>query len=862
MYSISRWFMVVAVFILVGVLASGAAYGANASGYCYLEGETNHAGTKVDFIAYPLGEVFCYTTTTNSSGYYSKSLMAAGHYDVICSHPGFVPDGLAYVEIVGSTTIPTLTLHPVFCGGLDWQEYPYVPSGTSIWFPEDEGKHDPLLTYPIEWWYVNFHLTGRTTGREYGAMVAIFKDGPMRLFSISDLYQQQTYTHADLPGVLVASTSELDLHYTDQIGDPDIWRNMNYVAADLNCNGNLMPFTYRLAVDATAREDGNPMKLDIIMASTKAPMIVGGDGIIHVGSDSSYYYSHTKVKVLDESEITVHGLTEKISGYAWIDHQWGDFLSVDTKTWEWFSIKLDDLREIMVADVWVNGERLGSDSSRFNFFNADCSLELSDDYTITPLQDWTDPVSGLPFITQWRIEEESKDIDLIVTADYNNQMMQVEILEVFPFGCFWEGVCSVTGTIEGVPVSGKAYAELTHSRVVPPCRTWLVKPDGTGDFPTVQDAINAANNCDTILLSYGTYRGVGNWDIDFLGKSIVVKSTSGNPYGCIINCYDAATPHRGFIFHSDESSTSRLERITILKGLSYDGIGGGIFCSFSSPVIKNCRIIDCYVDNYGGGIYCESCSPTFEDCTISGNDASSDGGGIFCYLSSPTISHCIFSGNNAFGSGGGLASLASNCSISNCTFSGNKASSGGAILNNALDPTPSYVNISHSILWDDCASGQGDEICNIRGGSNPPAVVYFYCCDVDSLKLSGSGAYVFNPPNINTDPMFCNPDTCVNAPTTGGNYCLRLNSPCLPNNQPVCGLIGALGLAGDCNGNEVVELGDLVYLITYLYKNGPSPDPLSIGDVNCDGIVSLGDAVYLISYLYKNGKPPCYYCPE
>ena len=393
------------------------------------------------------------------------------------------------------------------------------------------------------------------------------------------------------------------------------------------------------------------------------------------------------------------------------------------------------------------------------------------------------------------------------------------------------------------------------------CTSLMVKPDGTGDFATIQDAINAARDCDTILLSsYSTYRGVGNWDIDFLGKAIVVKSTSGSPYECIINCYDAATPHRGFIFHTDESSTSRLEGITILKGLSYDGVGGGIFCSFSSPVIKNCRIIDCYVDNYGGGIYCESCSPTFEDCTISGNNASGDGGGLFCYLSSPIISYCIFSGNSASG-GGGLASLASNCSISNCTFSGNKASYGGAILNNALDPTPSYVNISHSILWDDCASGQGDEIHNIRGGSNPPAVVTFSCCDVDPLKLSGSGTYIFNPPNINIDPMFCNPETCVNAPTTGGNYCLRLNSPCLPNNQPVCGLIGAWGLAGDCNGNEMVEVGDVVYLIAYLYKNGPTPDPYAAGDVNCNGVVELGDIVYLISYLYKEGPSPCYYCP-
>ena len=63
-------------------------------------------------------------------------------------------------------------------------------------------------------------------------------------------------------------------------------------------------------------------------------------------------------------------------------------------------------------------------------------------------------------------------------------------------------------------------------------------------------------------------------------------------------------------------------------------------------------------------------------------------------------------------------------------------------------------------------------------------------------------------------------------------------------------------LRGDANNNWTIELGDVVYLITYLYKNGPAPDPLDAGDVNCSGLVELGDIVYLITYLYKGGPPP------
>jgi hypothetical protein len=63
-------------------------------------------------------------------------------------------------------------------------------------------------------------------------------------------------------------------------------------------------------------------------------------------------------------------------------------------------------------------------------------------------------------------------------------------------------------------------------------------------------------------------------------------------------------------------------------------------------------------------------------------------------------------------------------------------------------------------------------------------------------------------------------------------------------------------LRGDTNGNGVIDLGDVVYLITYLYKNGPAPNPLLAGDANCSGEVDLGDVVYLITYLYKGGPPP------
>jgi hypothetical protein len=63
-------------------------------------------------------------------------------------------------------------------------------------------------------------------------------------------------------------------------------------------------------------------------------------------------------------------------------------------------------------------------------------------------------------------------------------------------------------------------------------------------------------------------------------------------------------------------------------------------------------------------------------------------------------------------------------------------------------------------------------------------------------------------------------------------------------------------IRGDANGDWVVDPADVVYLINYLFKNGPAPDPLWTGDCNGDEIVGPADVVYLINYLFRDGPPP------
>ena len=67
-------------------------------------------------------------------------------------------------------------------------------------------------------------------------------------------------------------------------------------------------------------------------------------------------------------------------------------------------------------------------------------------------------------------------------------------------------------------------------------------------------------------------------------------------------------------------------------------------------------------------------------------------------------------------------------------------------------------------------------------------------------------------------------------------------------------------VCGDANGDDQVNVGDAVYLISYIFKQGPAPDPVCIGDANGDGGVNVGDAVYLIAYIFKQGPAPSEDC--
>ncbi len=70
-------------------------------------------------------------------------------------------------------------------------------------------------------------------------------------------------------------------------------------------------------------------------------------------------------------------------------------------------------------------------------------------------------------------------------------------------------------------------------------------------------------------------------------------------------------------------------------------------------------------------------------------------------------------------------------------------------------------------------------------------------------------------------------------------------------------------VCGDANGDKSVDIADAVYIINYVFRGGPPPDPIQSGDANLDFSVNVGDAVYIINFVFKGGPAPkCPYCPK
>ncbi|MHC4911989.1 MAG: choice-of-anchor Q domain-containing protein [Planctomycetota bacterium] len=294
-------------------------------------------------------------------------------------------------------------------------------------------------------------------------------------------------------------------------------------------------------------------------------------------------------------------------------------------------------------------------------------------------------------------------------------------------------------------------------------------------YPTIQAAVNACNNGDTVIVAPGKYTGSSNRDIAFNGKAITVRSIDPtDPNVVNSTVIDCNGQDRGFVFEMGENADSTVSGLTITNGYAF--LGGGIYChNNSSPTIINCVIIGNSAV-FGGAIACANSNtrPMISNCKITANSAVFGGGGIYCNGASPEVRSCIITGNSSIYGGAIYSHKAGNPVITNCTISGNNASNsaGGIYCSES-----SNLTISNIMLWGDTAPSASEVMVGNSGTGTSIQISY---CDIqgpDENVVHEPGCTVnWGPGNIDADPLF------VNA--AGGDYHLLEESPCIDAGDP------------------------------------------------------------------------------
>ncbi len=373
------------------------------------------------------------------------------------------------------------------------------------------------------------------------------------------------------------------------------------------------------------------------------------------------------------------------------------------------------------------------------------------------------------------------------------------------------GAAAWTGWFDGL---------LTNSVISLRHQTFLIYPDGSGDFPTIAGAVAAASHRDTILLANGVFTGSGNYGLDFEGKSLVLRSRSDQPDSCVLDCQGGeGERRRGIRFFSGEHRGTLLQGITI-RNARWPSDGAAVSISASSPTIRNCIFEDNHVGVGGGfgsagamGIIAGS-DPLIEDCLFRRNRATNAGGAITCGGSTGIIANCFFEDNFAVHGGGAIQFYEASTTIENCVFRDNDCSRWSNDL--FFDRPASRGKVVGCTLW----GGQGPaEAVRARAGASPtfercliafnpmgPAVaiedaaVTLRCCNLYGNAGGDWGAGIADQlgrhGNIRSDPLFCN--LVDGAPT------LHAESPCLPRNNACRALIGAAGEG--CTGRRRLEV--------------------------------------------------------
>ncbi len=327
-----------------------------------------------------------------------------------------------------------------------------VTGPTPFIVPDDHGPHPD---HRIEWWYFTGNLF-TATQRHFGFQLTFF-----RLALAADAPPRESHwgtRQAWMAHFALTDTQNGRFHAAERFGRGAlgiagaqaqpfrVWVK-DWMAAGEG-ETEALPMRLRATSEAFA--------LDLHLDSLKPMIGHGEDGFDAKGAEpgnASAYFSHTRLA--GEGTVRVGDEQHTVSGLAWKDREWStSVLSEDIDGWDWFSMQLEDGRDIMYYRL-RQADGMASDFSGGTVVapDGDTTTLAADDVVLLETRHWTSPHSGVRYPVAWQLRLPALDMALDMTAMLDDQEVNLSVR-------YWEGAVHLSGSDGDGPVSGHGYAEL------------------------------------------------------------------------------------------------------------------------------------------------------------------------------------------------------------------------------------------------------------------------------------------------------------------------------------------------------------------------------------------------------------------
>jgi predicted secreted hydrolase len=258
----------------------------------------------------------------------------------------------------------------------------------------------------------------------------------------------------------ITDLSRSEFHYDQRtvytprasVPEGDVTKGINIHAADWSIQGANGQDRLRASMENYA--------IDLKASASKPAVLHNKNGLITDGLEGfSYYYSRTHMAVT--GTLIDHNQTLRVTGLAWMDHQWGNFLTLGGGGWDWYSLHLSDNTEVILYFIRdASGAILSTYGGVIDASGRNTVL-LPTSVRSTVLDYWTSSITDVRYPSGWRVDINDPHLKAVLTIQPLLKDQEL-VTRASTGNTYWEGAVSIEGQRgDGKALGGQGYIELT-----------------------------------------------------------------------------------------------------------------------------------------------------------------------------------------------------------------------------------------------------------------------------------------------------------------------------------------------------------------------------------------------------------------